>query len=224
MLELSLYVTGLGLIDSVNPASIGFLIFLFPLLRRPIEGFWYVGGTFVTYLAVGFGLHLGLAAILETILGSIPLMAWLAAELAAGLGLVALGTFLWSRAPSKKTGKPPLSVGPIALFLLGASNTVFDLPTSLPYLSLLGRLAAIGAGPLLALPLLAAYNLVYIAPMLALQIAYLVLRERIGPAMARLSAFLDRADRALMIGFPILAGLALAADAAFRLPVVSAAA
>lgn len=224
MMELALYTTGLGLIDSVNPASIGFLIFLFTLLRRPIEGFWYVGGTFVTYLAVGFGLHLGLAAILETMICSIPLMAWLAAELAAGLSLVALGSFLWSRAPGKKTGKPPLRVGPLALFLLGASNTIFDLPTSLPYLALLGRMAAIGAGPLLALPVLGAYNLVYIAPMLGLQIAYLIFRERLRPVMERLNAFLDRVNRALMIGFPILAGLALTIDAAFRMPVLSAAA
>lgn len=216
MLELALFATGLGLIDSVNPASIGFLVLLFPLLRRPSEGFWYVGGTFATYLLVGLGLHLGLAMSLGSIITSIPVPAWLLAEFAAGIGLVALGSYIWSRPPRHTSGPHPLRIGVLALFFLGASNTVFDLPTSLPYIALLGRLTAIGAVPALALSLLVAYNLVYIAPMLALQIAYMVFRERLRPAMDRLAAFLDRANRALMIGFPLLAGFALTVDAALR--------
>jgi len=218
MLELALYATGLGLIDSVNPVSIGFLIVLFPLLRRPIEGFWYVAGTFLTYLVVGFGLYLGLAISLKEVMTSIPMLAWVGSQLAVGLGLVALGSFLWSRQTVQKSGARPIRVGPLTLFLLGASNTIFDLPTSLPYIVLLGRLTAIGAEPVLAILILGAYNLVYIAPMLALQITYMIFRERIRPALDRLFLFLDRANRVLTIGLSILAGLVLTVDAVLRLP------
>lgn len=212
MISLLLFASGLGLVDSVNPASIGFLIVLFPLLSRPAEGFWYVGGTFVTYLAVGLGIHLGLAASVGRLLGTIPTEAWTWIKLGLGIGLLAFGIAAWSRPAGRGKAAAPLRVAPWALFLLGASNTVFDLPTSLPYVALLARLASMGAGPALALPLLLAYNLVYIAPMLGLQAAYMALRDRLGPALARISAFLERANRFLLVGFPLAAGLLLTLD------------
>lgn len=216
-MELALYAAGLGLVDSVNPASIGFLVILFPLMRQPAEGFWYVGGTFVTYLLVGFGLYAGLAVSLNILFTTIPPLAWQIAELSAGLGLFLLGFLLWSKPADRKNPPELRHVGPLALILLGASNTLFDLPTSLPYIALLGRLTAVEAGPVLAIPFLAAYNLVYIAPMVALQVAYLIFREGIRTTLDKISRLFERTNRVLMIGVPILAGLVLTADAIFRL-------
>jgi len=217
MLSLALWAVGLGIVDSVNPASIGFLILLFPLLRRSAEGLWYVAGTFVTYFATGLLLHLGLAATVPGILARVDEASWRFIQLGAGIGLMALGLALAARKPRHRTERAIPRVAPFFLFLLGASNTIFDLPTSLPYLALLGRLGAEGAGLVAVVLTLLAYNLVYAAPMLALQIAFMVFHERLMPALARLGALLERANRAMMVGFPLLAGMALAADASLVL-------
>lgn len=154
---------GLALVDSINPSAL--LVTLY-LLRRPnpvrtVSA--YMVGVFVSYLAIGIMLVLGIDALLTKFSNALSGPAASGAQAVIGLAML-----LYSLR-SKRDGSEDVSrrvdsaAGLAGLFLLGVIVTVVELTTAAPYLVATGLLAY-WQWPLYQwLPALVLYNLIFVS-------------------------------------------------------------
>src|SRR5918993_2028882 len=213
-MELLPAIVGLAVVDSINPSALLATIVL--LLRgrpaRPLVAL-YVAAILVTYFAVGLALTLGLGLTPRALVESD------AAYLAQGvLGAAMLAYAVLAPGRGRERGpaagpRLPAAGRPAAVFALGVAVTFLELPTALPYL---GAVEAITRADLAVgdwLPLLAAYNLIFVLPPLALLAAHVVLGDRAGALLERLRTRLGAATREGLLWLLGLVGLLLLADA-----------
>lgn len=99
------------------------------------------------------------------------------------------------------------------MFLLGVTVTAAELPTAFPYLGAIGILNGLGLSPSGWLPLLLAYNLIFILPPLLLFGAHRFLSERYRGWFARYEKRLEREARETMLWIVGIVGFLLLADA-----------
>lgn len=185
--ELSLpIITGLALVDAVNPCVIGVLILLMTVLlksgnRRAVlaNGASYAAGVYLTYLAGGLTLLgvfnairnvLFVSQILYAVIGAFVLVA----------AFLEIKDFFWygrwfSLAIPKRfittveTRAAGAHASLWASFSFGAILTLIELPcTGAPYLAILTLMSQSGYAYLAALPLLLYYNLVFILPLIVI--------------------------------------------------------
>lgn len=213
-------ITGLGLVDSINPCVIGVLILLMTVLlkagdKRAVlrNGAAYVAGVYLTYLVGGLTLlgvfnairsFLFISQILYAMIGALVLLAgvlevkdyfWYGRWFSLGIpkGLV-------STVEGKAAGA---HVSLWASFTFGSILTLIELPcTGAPYLAILTLMSQSGYAYLTALPLLLYYNVVFVVPLLV--IIYLAYS---GFAMKRLESWRQdhRGLMRLLIGLFLLA-------------------
>lgn len=190
---LLLTVTGLALLDSLNPATIlgVALILLLPGGRPVPTALAYVLGAYLTVFALGVGLYLAADAAAGVIDGGLVWVRRIAFGLAA---LMLLRAAVRRLRPSHRTAValPPWFSMWTAL-PLGAVVTAADLPNAFPYAIAIERLVSAGVGPPLGLAVLAGYSLVYCLPCLVLLAAGAAWGERVR---LRLSGLYDRFGRA----------------------------
>ncbi|PIT92595.1 MAG: hypothetical protein COU08_01200 [Candidatus Harrisonbacteria bacterium CG10_big_fil_rev_8_21_14_0_10_42_17] len=179
-------ITGLGLLDAINPCVIGVLILLLTVLLKSgkkkavlYNGIAYTTGVYVTYLVGGLTL-LGVfnairaieavSQVLYIVIGIFILLA----------GILEVKDYFWySRWFS--LGIPPrlvslvesraagAHVSLIASFSFGALLTLIELPcTGAPYLAVLTLMSSSGLSYVTGLPLLLYYNLVFVAPLIVI--------------------------------------------------------
>jgi cytochrome c biogenesis protein CcdA len=193
----------LGLLDCLNPFTISAQAVLHTLVKKTHHVLYYIVGTFLTYFIGGifvfFGIDKVISLFLKNIMTSHGIVIF-SIEIALGIGLFLLGAFLLYKQIKKiKTDKSisgeqtedcvkgentrerkfaPKHIKPVYLFFLGASNTIFDLPTGVPYLLFIAQIveAKLTIGKVLFL--FTFYNLIYILPLVALFILHLLLKEK----------------------------------------------
>lgn len=187
----------IALVDSINPSA---LVVTLQLLGRQAglrAVLVYIAAVFVTYLTFGILLMLGLTALMDPLT---RLMETTAANIGlAVLGGAMLGWAVFSRNPKDPPIHKPLRLtsGSIsALLLLGVSVTIMELPTALPLLGAVGILSNAGLSPLGWIPLLLAYNVIFVLPPLALALGYRWLGDRGGE---KLQHRLSRGARETML-------------------------
>lgn len=182
-------IIGAALLDSINPCVFGVLIFLITYLmnvyknpnRMLLAGSVYVIVVYVTYFAIGLGIVQAAGSA-----GLTNAFYWFAAIIAIIAGLLELKDFFWYGrgfslqmlpGADKRIKLYTAKIGemekrhPLLGLLVTAFLAVFvvlvELPcTGAPYLAIL---ALISEGAFAqAVPLLALYNLVFIAPLLVI--------------------------------------------------------
>lgn len=213
-------ITGLGLVDAINPCVIGVLILLITVLLQAgqkravlMNGIAYTAGVYITYLAGGLTL-LGLfnairsivfiSQILYGVIGTFVLLAafleikdyfWYGKWFSLGIpkGLV-------STVESKASNA---HVSLWASFTFGSILTLIELPcTGAPYLAILTLMSQSGYAYVTALPLLLYYNVIFVLPLIVIiALAYS------GFAMKRLEGWRQehRGAMRLVIGLFLLA-------------------
>jgi cytochrome c biogenesis protein CcdA len=213
-MELLPAIVGLAVVDSINPSALLATIVL--LLRgkpaRPLVAV-YVAAILVTYFAVGLALTLGLGLTPRALVESD------AAYLAQGvLGAAMLAYAVLAPGRGRQRGpaagpRLPAVRRPAAVFALGVAVTFLELPTALPYLGAVGAITRADLAVGDWLPLLAAYNLIFVLPPLALLAAHVVLGDRAGALLERLRTRLGAATREGLLWLLGLVGFLLLADA-----------
>lgn len=176
-----------ALVDSINPCAIGVLILLLSTLlvmrqskqKMLLFGLTYIGAVFVTYVLAGLGLM--------AFLNQIPLVvaAYISVTVASVLtlaGLVEIKDFLWygkgfslsiSPTMAKKIHQFSTKITFPGLLFLGAFVAGVELPcTGGPYLSIILLLSQ--HFDLTAFGLLILYNLIFVLPLLAILIIFLI--------------------------------------------------
>ncbi|MGK7377654.1 GAP family protein [Planococcus sp. 1R117A] len=211
---------GLGIIDSLNPFTISAQAVLQALVKKTHHIWYYILGTFISYfiggLLVIYGMDKVFSAFYRHVMAAYSGVIF-SVEITVGIGLVFLGAFLLYKrktvSPASKTKEkeiaPPKSVAPVFLLILGASNTIGDLPTAIPYLIFIAQLveASISMGSVLFLLLV--YNVIYILPLVLLFFLYLFNRDKVDNFIGKFRKKATKISEWAAIVVPITAGLFL---------------
>jgi cytochrome c biogenesis protein CcdA len=169
MRALVLVVVSVGLIDCLNPSTIGPALYLATRKRplRSIAGFTL--GVFVVYLLGGIVLTLGPGRLLVRALPHPG--ATTVAELELGAGAVALvvASLLWlARARIARRLHGHERRLDRSSILLGGAIMAVELPTAVPYFAVIAAVADSGRGAATQIGLLVLFNLLFVAPLLAI--------------------------------------------------------
>jgi len=134
------------------------------------------------------------------------------AQTTVGAALLGYAILAPDKPRKEKKERRPRSLGVGAVFLLGMTITVVEFSTALPYLGAVAILTNAGLTAAQWLPILAAYNLVFVAPPLLLLGAYRAFGARLRPAFERWGERLRGAGRETLLWILGIAGFLLLAD------------
>ena len=213
-MELLPVITGLAVIDSVNPSA---LVATIVLLLGGRDGTRlvavYLGGVAMAYFAIGLALVLGLGAIPGTLIESDGAFLVQGVLGAAMLAYALRGS---PDRPGRPAGDPPRlgSVSrPLTALGAGLVVTLLELPTALPYLGATGAIARADLDVGEWLPLLTLYNVIFVLPPIALVVGHLALRGRAARALGQLRDRLQRVGREGLLWIIGVLGFVLLGDA-----------
>lgn len=203
MISILLYILFVGLIDSLNPFSIGLQIVLLSQTNKKYDTIYYILGTFVTYFIGGILIFFGVDYFISNYLDYIfttqnPIIYVVESILTFLLIFFVVKTLLNKQIQNEKEIK---SVKPIILFSLGAVGTIFDIPTSIPYIAFLSKMITMDYSIAKVIPYLLIYNFVYLFPMIAIQIVYLFYREKIIEKLKRIKIVINKINKWIILFF-----------------------
>jgi cytochrome c biogenesis protein CcdA len=211
MVEILVPIFGLALLDSLNPSALAVTLYLLTQPRYGATVITYVGGVFSVYLGIGVGLLVGLDVALAA--------AGTALEhpIAYGVqGILGAAMLIYSFSVDPKRGgqseRRPRSMNLGAIFVLGASISLLEISTALPYLGAIGIMTSASLSIAQWLPLLVAYNLIFIAPPLLLMASYRLLGSRLQARFDHWRERLQHGTRETFLWIVGILGFLLLAD------------
>jgi cytochrome c biogenesis protein CcdA len=169
MLALVALVVSIGIADAVNPSTLGPAL-VYGLSRHPRkEVAEFTLGVFAVSTAGGLALLFGPGRLLVTLVSRPSPHTVHVLELATGAGVLALAGGLWlARAKViRRLGKRHPRTARSA-FLLGAGIMAVELPTAFPYFAAIAAIVGSRFGTVTQVALALLYNLVFVAPLVAL--------------------------------------------------------
>lgn len=212
MIEVLAPVFGLALLDSFNPSALAMTLYLLTT-KGPIPKVGsYLAGVFGTYLAVGVLLMLGLGTALAALGEAAESPVVYAIQGMIGAGLLAYAILDPNKKQAQSAPRTPRSLGLGALFLLGVTITAVEFSTALPYLGAIGLLTNADLAVGHWLPILIAYNAIFILPPALLLLGYRLFGERLRPRFEQWRDKLQRGSREAWLWILGLVGFALLAD------------
>jgi cytochrome c biogenesis protein CcdA len=201
-------VFGLALVDSINPSALGVTLYLLLSGKSArAKVLVYIAGVFLTYFVIGGLLMLGLESIQAYLQSSVAY----AVQGVVGALLLIYGVFAPSE-PKRKTQTKAETQGLAGLFLLGITVTVLEFATALPYLGAIGLLTAANLTIAQWLPILFAYNVIFILPPLGLLVAYSVFGERLEKRFVHWQERLKKEARVTWLWIAAIVGFFLLSD------------
>lgn len=230
-LDVVLPVYGLALLDTLSPATIGVTVYVLLTARRRVARMLttYAVTVAAFYFALGAALLIGL----DTALGRFGdhLHSDIAYLIQAGAG-VAMFAASWF-VPTRRAAEGPAVAAEQrasrahtmpAMVALGITTGLVEGAMALPYLAAIGIMTTADLAPAQWIPLMAGYNLVMVAPVLVLSLAWWMLGERVRPRMDRIRTWIaTRSGEALawalgILGFMIVGDAVAALEASGGFP------
>ena len=188
----------LALVDSINPSAIVVTLYLLSRGREPAQVITYIAAIFLTYLALGAMVLLGIDALLPSSMfaGSTRLKFIV-------LGLIGLAMLIYAiRAPATAGSVSRVEPGATtytALAVLGVTVTTLELPTAVPYFGAIALLTSADLPIAQWLPLLVLYNAIFVLPPVLLLSGHIVLGGRLDEQYAGLRERLQAGARETML-------------------------
>ena len=208
MTESFLPLLGLALVDSLNPSALAATIYLLLQGRSYAPRvLTYISAVFVSYLTIGVLLMLGLGSLWEYVEGP----GTYAVQGVVGALLLGYALFAPDK-PREKKSRTPGSLRLPAIFLLGVTITVVEFSTAFPYLGAIALLTNADLAPSQWLPILVAYNVIFVLPALLLMVAYRVFGTRIRGRLERLRERFEGGSRNTLLWILGIVGFLLLAD------------
>jgi cytochrome c biogenesis protein CcdA len=212
--SLVLAITGLALLDSVNPTLFIAQLYLLATpdpLRRVVS---YIAGVVLVNLFGGLLLLAGVQALLVQFLAGLSDNVWYGAALLLGLALVGFGLWLRQAKAGHSATRQPRSLHPWHAFVFGVVVMLNEITTALPYFVAIERLGRANLSTGTNVVTLLLYNLCFSLPLIGFLFAYLALRQRFLAQLSRIEhAVQVWAFRIVKYG-SILFGMLLVVDAA----------
>jgi cytochrome c biogenesis protein CcdA len=208
---------GLALLDALNPFSIAAQAFLLSTDRPVARGLAFVLGTFAIYLLCGVALLEGWIVVLQSLLPSLPPWVPGGLEVGAGAAALAAGVYTWRQVAQGKPTPSPSNLSVLATIAFAVVSTLSDLPTAIPYFAAASQIAASDSGAVTRYAWLFIYNLIYVAPLVAMLGLRVGLGDRTAAILRRVRTAVDWSVAKLLPPLLMLAGVALLGDGALRL-------
>lgn len=173
MLATLLVVAGIAAADSLNPTTIGPAL-LFSMSAKPVRNVLeFAAGFFIVNFVGGVLLVLGPGKWLLSLLPHPSDHTKHILAVAAGVVLLVIAAGLW--AGRRRLAKPDVAdrVEPRAgsAFVTGAGIALAELPTALPYFAAIATIIAAELHTAAEIGLLLVFNVIFVAPVLALAVA-----------------------------------------------------
>lgn len=212
MLSLVALVVTVGLVDSVNPSTVGPALYL--ATRRGsrhgvaaftlgVFGMSFLGGLVLT-LGPGHALVTALprpgrhtTALVELCLGAASLL------VALGLWLARSRVARRVRRNERRAGRSPL--------ILGAGIMAVELPTAFPYFAVVAAVVGSGRRVETQIALVILFNTIFVTPLITIAALRSLAHERAEASLTRLRDRVDRHTAALLPALVALVGVALLA-------------
>jgi cytochrome c biogenesis protein CcdA len=167
-----------GLADSINPSTVGPALYLATVSRAVLRISQFTTGIFGVTFAVGVVLVIGPGRNLLNLVPNPKGTVRDVIELVAGVALLSIAlTLLLGR---RKLARRPLprGAGSRSALVAGASIAAVELPTAVPYFAVIGGIVGSNASLPEQIGLVAIYNLCFVAPLLAIVGALLLMGQR----------------------------------------------
>lgn len=190
----------LALADSINPSAIVVTLYLLSTAgpRALSQVSVYVGAIFVTYTLLGALLLLGIESLLPSLGKVLSGRPGFLLQSLVGLALLVYSLSASTKRQTSPTVARPSASTYAALVMLGVSVTAMELPTAMPYFAAIALMTEARLPLGTWVPLLGAYNLIFVLPPIALLVGHLVLRERLAASYAALRQRVERGARETM--------------------------
>jgi len=203
----ALFIAGLGLVDSLNPATIAVAVVL-GTTERPL---WrltgYAAGIFAVYFIGGLVLTLGPSQLIRTATNHPSGVGFDIALVVGGVIAVAFAAWVWvHRRDEAKL--PDVKLQPGSALVLGAGITAVDLPTAFPYFAAIVAILGEDVSVPWEIALLVLFNLMYVAPIIVIAVVAVVLGDRAEAPLLKLRAFVTRWSPILLVVLSVAVGVA----------------
>ena len=198
MLALIALALSVGIVDSINPSTVGPALYLASGPRAVRSIALFTAGAFTVYAAGGIVLALGPGQALPHPGHRVVHLL----EVGFGVGALVLAAVLWlvRERIARRLQRRKESQGR-APFLLGAGIMVVELPTAFPYFAVIAAVADSGRDVAAQIVVLLLFNAAFVAPLLGI----LVLRAAAGRRGERvLELWRQRFDRQGAVLLPVL--------------------
>ena len=210
MLKLAILLFGIALADSANPATVGPALYL-ATVSRPVRR---VGEFTLAFFSLNFAagvlIVVGPGELILTLASRPGPVARHVVELLAGVVLIgiAVGLFL-GRTRLATIGEGGTELRSRQAWALGATIAAAELPTALPYFASLAAIIGSGLGLPNQIALVALFNVVFVAPLLAIMAVVAFGGERAELVLRRGGDWLRRRWPLVFASVALVAGLAL---------------
>ena len=209
MIALLALALSVGIVDSINPSTIGPALYLATGKNAVRNVALFTVGAFSVYIVGGIAIALGPGQALLALLPRPDRHILHLLELVIGVGALLLAAVLWRERGRIETrlDRRKGSTGGHGPLLLGAGIMVVELPTAFPYFAVIA--AVVGSGRNMADQLIALllFNVAFIAPLLG--ILALCAFARSERTLEALRVRVDRAGPILVPALVLVVGLVL---------------
>jgi cytochrome c biogenesis protein CcdA len=188
----------LALVDSINPSAIVITLYLLSRERVAAQVVVYIATIFLTYLALGAMMMLGIDALVLSLRTTAGGRLGLIVQILVGLAMLLYAIWPPTTAKSAPRVEPSASTY-AALALLGVTVTTMELPTALPYFGAIALLTSADLPITRWLPLLVLYNAVFILPPVLLLAGHVVVGRRLDARYDDLRMRLQAGARETML-------------------------
>jgi len=187
MLLVVAVVVSIAAVDSLNPSTV-LPALVYALGRNGVRDVAvFTAGVFSVSAAGGLVLVFGPGRALLTVVSHPSERLVHLAEALAGVGLIGAAVFLWlTRANVREHLERERESSSNSAFLVGAGIMAVELPTAVPYFGALIAITEADKGIVVSALLVLLFNLVFVAPLLAVLAMLLVTGERGAAIAARL--------------------------------------
>jgi cytochrome c biogenesis protein CcdA len=193
VLRLAIVGLTVGLADSLNPTTVGPAVYLATVARGALRVMQFTLGVFAVNLVVGLVLVLGPGSFLVGLIPHPQETARHVIELVAGVALLVAAVALWlGRRRLVRHELPMQGAAGGSALAAGASIAVVELPTAVPYFAF--AVAVIGSSATTPgkIALVAIYNVAFVAPLLLVALALVIIGDAADPWLERAGAWLQR--------------------------------
>ena len=220
MVELLVILTPIGLLDSISmiPICIVIMVVLLAEPKPLVRPSALIVGIFVTYVASGLLILLGLQIVFDEI-SAYTLRLWknpeaeeLILQVLIGAVLCAFGVRI-ATARKRRTEKPAASdMTGIQALLAGAGLTIVGLPGAVPYFAAIDLILRTDVTLLQQMLALGYYNYVFVTPLVAIVALRLILGERSTGTLDAVKKFFDTWGQRLIVALLLILGVVLVLD------------
>jgi cytochrome c biogenesis protein CcdA len=212
MITLVALVVTVGVVDSVNPSTVGPALYLATRHGGHHGVAAFTAGVFGMSLLGGLVLTIGPGHALVAALPRPGRHSTALVELCLGAAclLVALGLWLARSSVARRIHRDERRAGRSPL-IVGAGIMAVELPTAFPYLAVIAAVVGSGRRVATQIALVVLFNTIFVAPLVAIAAVRSLAHERAEASLARLRDAVDHHTAALLPALVALVAVALLA-------------